>query len=278
MNKILVTLLLCVFLCVATSEAIRVPGARPEKIQYKAVGGHDLYLNVFRPKQTSTKAVPAVVFFHAGGWRTGKPEQFFAQAKHYADKGMVGISVEYRTRENYGGTKIPWDCVEDAKSAIRFVRKNAKTLGVDPNKIIAGGASAGGHIAAAAGTISGSNARTDDLSVSAVPDALVLFCPVYDNSPRGYGYGIIGSSYKEISPMQNIHGNMPPTIVFLGTKDEIVPVSTAKLFQKRMKSVGVRSDLRLYKGQRHGFFNYGKYYKQTLKQMDRFLADLGYGS
>jgi acetyl esterase len=276
MNKTHVHLLLCLFVCVGSTDAIRIPGARPKRIRYKTVGGHDLYLNVFRPKQTSRNAVPAVVFFHAGGWRTGKPEQFYAQAKHYADKGMVGMSVEYRTRENYGGTKIPWDCVEDAKSAIRFVRKNSKRLGIDPNKIIAGGASAGGHIAAAAGTISGSNARTDDLSVSAVPNALILFCPVYDNSPRGYGYGIIGPRYKEISPMQNINRNMPPTIVFLGTKDEIIPVSTAKLFQKRMKSAGVRSDLKLYKGQRHGFFNYDKYYKQTTKQMDRFLEELGY--
>lgn len=130
---------------------------------------------------------PAIVFFHQGGWRSGKPQSFFGPAYHFATKGFVGISAEYRIRNNWPGTKIPWDCIEDGKSAIRYIRGNAKKLGVDPNKIVAGGASAGGHVAAATASIDGINARSDDTSVSAMPNALVLLCPVYDTGPVGIG-------------------------------------------------------------------------------------------
>eukprot|EP00890_Picochlorum_soloecismus_P005794 jgi/Picsp_1/6215/NSC_03569-R1_probable lipase esterase len=246
-------------------------------ILYSKANKHKLYLHLFYPKNKENNSpVPAAIFFFAGGWRTGKPKQFYPQARHLADKGMLGVSAEYRIR-NVHGTK-PFEALKDAKSAIRFLRKNAKKLGIDPDKVIAGGASSGGHLAAAAGTVSGYNAKGDDLTISAVPNALVLFNPVYDNSPKGYGYGLIGEAYKKFSPMHNISPRMPPAIVMLGTEDAIIPVSTAKKFQRLMKKVGVQSELRIYQGQPHGFFNYHrskKYYDLTVKEMDSFLKGLG---
>jgi acetyl esterase/lipase len=248
-----------------------------EKILYRKVNKHKLYLHMFYPKnKKSNSRVPAAIFFFAGGWSSGKPKQFYPQAQHLADKGMLGISAEYRIRNIHKTT--PFDALEDAKSAIRFVRKNAKKLGIDPKKIIAGGASSGGHLAAAAGTVSGYNAKGDDLSISAVPNALVLFNPVYDNSPNGYAYGRIGEAYKKFSPLHNISPKMPPAIVMLGTEDGIIPVSTAEKFQSLMRKAGVQSKLRIYQGQPHGFFNYHrskKYYNLTVKEMDSFLRGLG---
>lgn len=161
-------------------QAKRLPGANPEKILYKKVKNYKLYLHVFYPKKKSNRPVPAAVFFHAGGWNSGDPEQFYSQAKHLADKGLVGISVEYRIKNKH--KSHPFDAVEDAKSAMRFIRKNAKNKGVFKvpirrNKIAAAGASAGGHLAAATATLSGFNAKSDDTSISTVPNALILFCP-----------------------------------------------------------------------------------------------------
>lgn len=244
-------------------------------ILYKKVKKDKLYLHMFYPKKKSKKRVPAAIFFFAGGWSSGNAKQFYPQAQHLAEKGMVGISAEYRIRNIHKTT--PFDALEDAKTAIRFLRKNAKKLGINPNKIIAGGASAGGHLAAAAGTINGYNSKEDDLSISPVPNGLILFNPVYDNSPNGYAYGRIGKEYKKFSPLHNISGKMPPAIVLLGTKDAIIPVSTAKKFQRLMKKAGVKSELRLYKDQHHGFFNYHrskKYYRKTVKEMDKFLKKI----
>ncbi|MEM9658205.1 MAG: dienelactone hydrolase family protein, partial [Planctomycetota bacterium] len=143
---------------------------------------------------------------------------------------------------------------------------------------------AGGHLAAAAATIEGLNAPSDDVDLSARPDALLLFNPVYDNGPEGYGYDRIGDRYREISPLHNIRPDMPPAIVFFGTEDRLVPVATAKRFQQRMRDAGAHCELMLYEGQGHGFFNHrgykprvaSVYFEQTMQETERFLESLGF--
>jgi acetyl esterase len=114
--------------------------------------------------------------------------------------------------------------------------------------------------------------------VSCIPNSLVLFNPVIDNSPGGYGYERIGEAYKNFSPLHNINKGAPPTIFFLGTNDDLIPVETAQYYKVVMEKVGSRCDLKLYKGEGHGFFNYRntKYYNQTVAVTDRFLQSLGY--
>jgi acetyl esterase/lipase len=190
---------------------------------------------------------------------------------------MVAITAEYRVKSRNKTT--PFECVADGKSAIRWVRANAAKLGIDPKRIAAGGGSAGGHVAAATGNCPGLEEKGEDLKISSKPDALVLFNPVYDNSEKGYGYSRVRPRWKEISPMHNIRKGAPPTIVFLGTKDKLIPVATGEEYQKRMKAVGSRSELHLYKDALHGFFNKGKpgnHYPDTIEKMDKFLASLGW--
>ena len=107
----------------------------------------------------------------------------------------------------------------------------------------------------------------------------MLFNPVYDNGPKGYGYERVKDRYKEISPFHNIKKGSPPTIVFLGTKDKLIPVSTAEAYEAKMKAVGSRCDTHLYEGQPHGFFNKGRrgdHYGATVLEMDKFLISLGW--
>ena len=196
---------------------------------------------------------PAALFFFGGGWSGGTPAQFVPHCKYLASRGMVGIVADYRVSSRHKTT--PFECVKDGKSAVRWVRENAARLGIDPEKVTVGGGSAGGHVAAATATIEDLNEEGEDTSTSAIPDALLLFNPVYDNGPKGYGHERLGDRYEEISPMHNIRSGMPPAIVFLGTSDRLIPVATAEAFQKKMREVGSRSELHLYKGQPHGFFN-----------------------
>jgi acetyl esterase/lipase len=116
-------------------------------------------------------------------------------------------------------------------------------------------------------------------AVSSRPDALVLFNPVFDNGPDGFGHERIGERYPQISPIHNLdRGGLPPTVVFLGTEDRLVPVATAERYRDLMEAHGNRCELHLYEGQQHGFFNHdaGKtpYYERTVEVMDRFLAEL----
>jgi acetyl esterase/lipase len=159
---------------------------------------------------------------------------------------------------------------------MRFIRENAKKFHIDSSKIIASGGSAGGHLAAATWLIDGFNETTDNLKISSKPTALVLFNPVIDNGPGGYGYARIGDEYKNFSPLHNIIKGAPPTIIFLGTEDVYVPVETAKYYKTVMEKVGSRCDLFLYDGAKHTFFTNNKYYKEVLLEADKFLQSLGY--
>ena len=238
-----------------------------------------LHLHVFLPKghQAADKR-PAIVFFFGGGWVGGSPSQFYAQAAYLASRGMVAMAAEYRVRSRHGTT--PKACVLDGKSAIRYVRAHAAELGIDPARVAAGGGSAGGHVAAATATVTAFDEAGEDTATSAVPDALVLFNPVYDNGPDGYGQDRLGDDWRRISPAHNIRKGMPPTIAMLGTKDKLIPVATAKAFQAAMQRVGSRSDLMLSEGDGHGFFNFGRgdgvAYAKTVRAMDAFLASLGW--
>ncbi len=246
---------------------------------YKQIG--DVTLNIYIYTPTDHKpsdARPAVVFFFGGGWNGGSPSQFRPHAEYLASRGMVAMAADYRVNSRHKTS--PFECVKDGKSAVRWIRANAKRLGIDPNRIAAGGGSAGGHVAAATGTVPGLEEDGEDKSVSSRPNALVLFNPVYDNGPDGYGYSRVKDRYQEISPMHNLRPGTPPTIVFLGTKDSLIPVATAEAYKAKMEKVGSRSELMLYEGQPHGFFNAGrgdgKYFTQTVQAMDEFLESLGY--
>ncbi|MCA8995618.1 MAG: alpha/beta hydrolase [Planctomycetaceae bacterium] len=248
------------------------------KITYKVVGEVELQLHVFEPKAKAKEPRAAIVFFFGGGWNGGSPSQFYPHCRHLADQGMWAAAAEYRVNKTHGTT--PFECVADGKSAIRFVRSHAKELHVDPNRIAASGGSAGGHVAAAVATVPGLDERGESQEISCRPNALVLFNPVYDNGPDGYGHSRVADRYEEISPMHNIRDGIPPAIVFLGTEDKLIPVDTAKTFQAKMKERGADSRLFLYEGQPHGFFNFGRsenqYYEETVAEMDEFLRDHGF--
>lgn len=246
-------------------------------IPYKEISGTTLFLEVHSPEQSAeTSQHPALVFFFGGGWNSGDRQHFIHHANYFSQRGIVCFLVDYRTKNNSQTT--PFESVKDAKSAMRFIRKNAEKFSINPNKIIASGGSAGGHLAAATAFIEAYNETTDDLSVSPIPNALVLYNPVIDNGPGGYGFERIGDAYKQFSPLHNIQVGAPPTIFFLGTKDPLIPTETAAYYAKIMEKVGSRCDLKLYGGQTHGFFNYKNlaYYKQTVLETDKFLQSLGY--
>ncbi len=251
--------------------------AQDQTIIYKKVDTVSLSMNIYYPDDEELfGALPAMVFFFGGGWKGGDIKQFDPQALYFSKRGIVCIVADYRVSSRHGTT--PFESLKDAKSAIRYVRSHAGELRIDPDKIIAAGGSAGGHLAAATALTPGYNENGEDTSISCEPDALVLFNPVIDNGPAGYGYERIGEEYRDFSPLHNIREGAPPTIIFLGTEDHLIPIETAKYYKTAMERVGSRCDLFLFGGQKHGFFNYKnrEFYISTVRKMDVFLNSLGY--
>ncbi|MBN3519436.1 alpha/beta hydrolase [Algoriphagus lutimaris] len=248
-----------------------------EVVLYKEVDTTQLFIEVIYPEEMDpSQEYPAMVFFFGGGWVSGDRSHFEHQADYFAKRGLVCFLVDYRTRSKHQTS--PFESLKDAKSAIRYIRKNAVEFHVSPSKIIASGGSAGGHLAAATALSSDFNERTDPLDISPIPNALVLFNPVIDNGPGGYGYERIGETYSSFSPLHNIRAGAPPTLLMLGTQDRLVPVITAEYYKLVMEKVGSICELKLYENQPHGFFNYPnfEYYQKTLLAADEFLQTLGY--
>jgi acetyl esterase/lipase len=201
---------------------------------------------------------------------------------------MVAIAADYRVNSRH--QVKPTACVADAKSAIRWVRTHAARLGLDPNRIAAGGGSAGGHLAAATATLPDFDEPAEDRKVSSVPNALVLFNPALVLAPmeglplEGFGTRVpeerLGTAPEKISPAHHVKKGTPPTVIFHGKADTTVPYATAEKFESVMKAAGNRCELVGYEGQPHGFFNHGRnenrFYHDTLAKADAFLVSLGW--
>ncbi|MBU2997785.1 alpha/beta hydrolase [Cellulophaga baltica] len=252
-----------------------------KKVLYKVINGDSLYLHIYQPK-LQTKPTAAIVFFFGGGWAVGNPNQFYQQSEYLASRGMLAISAEYRIKKKHGTT--PFDCVEDGKSAIRWVREHADELNVDPEKIVASGGSAGGHIAICTALIEGHENSNENLKISSKPNAVIGYNPVFDTTEKGYGSKKVAGREKEISPCHQIKAKLPPMLNFHGEADKTVPFENAQRFTRLMNEADNKCELVSFKNVGHGFFNGDyftegkgdKYFNLTMYETDIFLSELGY--
>lgn len=218
---------------------------------------------------------PAIVFFFGGGWNGGTTAQFESQAEHLAKRGMVAARADYRVKSRHGVT--PKECVEDAKSAVRWLRQHAAKLGVDPDRIVSAGGSAGGHIAACTSLTQGLDFAEEDLSVSSKPNALLLYNPVlrFEGMPqlmkRIDNDAVLG---KAISPGLHLSKDTPATLLMFGDADPLL--AQAEEFMKRAKELGLHAELYTAEGQNHAFFNRQPWLGKTTERADQFLVSIGY--
>lgn len=287
-------------------------GPRGKEYVYKTCGTNELKLFVFPPEaHEAGDCRPAMVWIHGGGWMAGNAEAFFPHARYSASRGAVGVSIDYRLVK-VGGPVIA-DCIADCKSAIRYLRAHADSLGIDTNKIAVLGDSAGGHLAACLGTIDGFDDPADEVSVSAKVNLMVLYNPVLDlraggtASPEAGGGGFhkfaIGGAALgkkatpddmkptaesialagKISPLANVRSGAPPCLVMHGLDDQVVPAARSAKFAELMEKEGNVCRYLPLEGTRHAFI-VTKYTatEQTvvdaLRATDEFLAKAGYVS
>ncbi|MEM8782027.1 MAG: alpha/beta hydrolase [Planctomycetota bacterium] len=261
------------------AEPLRRPADR--EAVYRSTPQRDLRLRVYLPPKADAESEstprPGVVLFHGGGWLQGGMGHLQSQAAELAALGVVAVCPEYRVRETDGTTPI--DALTDALHAFAWVREHADALGIDPERLAAGGGSAGGQLAAACATMTDEKLAELAPALAGLrrPDALILFNPVIDNGPDGYGHERLGDAYRWFSPLHNLRPGLPPTLILLGTDDHLVPVTTAEAYVQAMQAHGNACELELYDGQVHGFFNArpnNPMYRATLDRAILFLQDM----
>jgi acetyl esterase/lipase len=250
------------------------PPENVKRFTYKKTKQADLEMAVhFPPGWKEEDKRPAIVFFFGGGWENGTIRAFVPQAQYLASRGMVAARADYRVKSRHGVT--PKECVEDARSAVRWLRQNAAKLGVDPDRIVASGGSAGGHIAACTTLMPASEPKGEDPKVSCKANALVLFNPVLHFGPqllrRVDNDEAVG---KAISPVLHLTKDSPPTLLFYGTEDWLL--QQGEEFLGRSKELGQRTEMFTAPQQPHGFFHKSPWKEKTLQRADEFLVSLGY--
>lgn len=220
--------------------------AAAEKILYKKTAQEDLYCHLLRPMGDAKKPRPAILYFSGGGWNANNVTWVIQECAWFRDHGIIGIACDYRVAGRHK-TDIP-AAVQDAKSAVRYIRTHAKELGIDPQRIIVAGGSAGGHIAACT-AMPGHDELGEDLSVSSRADALVLGNPVVG---KGFNEGFFDKN-PDMSPLEGAKSKgWPPVILINGTADTITPQAGAELFTRRMKAAGNVCELITIEGGGHG--------------------------
>lgn len=265
------------------------PGSRAEV--YKTIGDTKLKIYIYEPKSHKANAKkPAIVFFFGGGWRGGTPKQFQEHCRYLASMGMVAMTADYRVSSRQGSK--PFHCVRDGKSAVRWIRQNADRLGVDSNRVVSSGGSAGGHVAASTGILPKHEEPGENIKVSSVPNALVLYNPVLITAEakglKTFGADKLGKLKTRlgvqdpttISPYHNIRKALPPTLILHGKADTTVPYSNAEAYLKKATAIGLRVELEGYEDMPHGFFNLGrndnKMFLATVTRMHEFLRSIEY--
>jgi len=232
----------------------------PQERVFKTTGTGDLKLFYFTtPDWKTSDRRTAVVWIHGGGWTSGTADVFYPAARYFAARGAVSFSISYRLLKADGPTV--GDGIEDCKSAIRFIRAHAAEFGIDPQRVVVAGDSAGGHLAACLGTLDGFDAAGDDLKISARANVMVLFNPIVDLTDGGWLRSAVGGKFltdkklpvlatpenltlaRSLSPLFHVHSNQPPTLLMHGLDDTIVSPDQARQFAAAMTAAGNRCEL-----------------------------------
>ncbi len=241
-------------------------------LAYGSGSGRALHLDLYSPEKAPDKSaspLPFVLWIHGGGWVGGNRKP--CGTTTLVPRGFVTASVEYR----FSAEAVFPAQIEDCKAAIRWVRANALVLGVDPDRIGAAGASAGGHLAALLG-VAGDAADLEGAGgCCGISSSVCAVCDIFGPTDLlkfdGHGSIIVAaddtsviaqllggsiSSRRELatkaSPISYVTKDDPPFLIVHGDKDKIVPLDQSKSFDAALSKAGVDSTLIVVKGVGHG--------------------------
>lgn len=237
----------------------------------------DILAHLFFPENRDSGPSPVIVFFHGGFWDTPTPTQFVPHCLHFAGRGAVAVAAETRTSARNGTG--PLEAIEDARDLIRWLRHNADTFNLDPNKITLGGAAGGAYLALLATMPKPKDLPPVD-GLECYPQALILFSALMNTAVKGSVSERFPDykTAKRLSPTSLIRRKLPPMLFFHGKADRITPFEEVEKFRRRMRWRGNSCEVVDFVRADHSFFNFNvshKNFEMTIGAADRFLVDRG---
>jgi acetyl esterase/lipase len=225
-------------------------------LPYKRIGGETLTLDLYRPEKISAP-LPVIIWIHGGGWNRGGKE--LCPAVALVDDGYAVASVDYRL-----SSVAPFPAqIQDCKAAVRWLRANASTYRLDPDKVGVWGNSAGGHLAALLGTSGGVSELEGDGDNMQYSSRVQAVCDVagpvdleaLTNSPPKAIFAIeelLGGPLEKnkakataASPIHYISKDDPPFLIVHGDSDSLIPVEQSRRFYAELQKAGVTATLKI---------------------------------
>lgn len=216
------------------------------------VGGRELRVDLYRPEGGSVPTRTAVLLVHGGGWMVGDRAMMGALGAEFAGRGFLAVAVEYRLVK-----EAPWPAQrDDVVAAARWVAENAATLGIDADRIVIAGASAGGHLALMATAALGGKAK-----VAAVVSLFSASELSNENPPpKGafMGAALVGpeagaEALRAVSPLHQVNADFPPVFILHGAADWLIdPQASLNLYHK-LVGLGVKAELHIVADAIHEF-------------------------
>lgn len=220
---------------------------------------------------------PVVVFFHGGFWDSPTPTQFVPHCLHFASRGAVAVAAETRTQARHATG--PLEAIEDARELIRWLRQNADTFNLDPEKITIGGAAGGAYLALLTAMPKAKDLPPVD-GFTCTPQALILFSALVNTAAKGTAMDRFpdAKTAKRFSPTSLLRRKLPPMLFFHGKSDRITPFDEVEKFRRRLRWRGNSCELIDFQRADHSFFNFNvshKNFELTIGAADNFLVERG---
>ncbi|MCM8535783.1 MAG: alpha/beta hydrolase [Lentisphaeraceae bacterium] len=246
-------------------------GDLPSKKSYKYEGmlGEQSITVYFPENHKIEDKAPCLVFFHGGGWSGGSPNQFRSIAQYFAKRGAVCVTPTYSKNPKAKVKNLPKGesrkrvCVIDGKSVMRWVVENAAVIGIDKDKIAAGGASAGGHISVLSFLDKEYN-NPNDSKVDFDVKAFLLYCPAFSSS---------STKPYDVSVYKNLPKKLPPMLFIVGEKDSWKKGSDSLV--KAVTEQGTEVRHLMGPGEKHMFYGSKDWGSLSLLASDQFLIEKG---
>jgi acetyl esterase/lipase len=232
-------------------------------------GDMDLKLDIYRPPAGSEKRM-ATVHFHGGGFARGSKDSLSDRVKPYAALGYVAIAAQYRLSGQAGFPAL----IHDAKAAIRWVRANAKTLGIEPQRIAVVGYSAGGYHAlftAGTGNRSEFEGNGGNQGVSTQVAACLAYYPATNIPASMLPAGSDAAAVRSANATTYIASGFPPTAIFHGLKDVTIPIESSQRLVQQFRDVNVPVEFHAFEGVPHAFDSHPEFAVMCAQLADLFI-------
>jgi len=249
---------------------------------YARYGQRALLLDLYLPMNPAKRAFPGAIVVRGGGWMVNDRKRFAHIASALAERGLAAASIEYRNADE---AAFP-GAIQDVKAAVRWMRANSRTYGIDPEAVATLGGSSGAQMALLAGLTFGvpefegdggypaTSSRIQGVVAMATPADLLSLSTGNQETVAKFLHATASedrAKWQWASPINHIPSDGPPVLLLHGANDESVPTTQSTDFARRYREGGAHVELHILPGAPHAFWNFRPWFSDAMDRAANFL-------